>query len=254
MRTYAACPWPTRRRTLNRDLDLILRGIRSRGAPELPRTAFTRHGPYGRLRVRVLVMSCRGSLSGGVAHIGGGYLLSAGPGGRCDDRSRAHRNLERQLRHRPAAPAARLAGGDRARCRLPAGDEVADFPADEVGALGYEVATHGDGRWNGVAILSRVGLDDVAAGFAGEPGFPPRRRGRSAPPAPASDSGRSTCPTAASRAHPHYAYKLAWLAALRDHIAAEAAGHPFAVLGDFNVAPTDEDVWDPAAFRGLDNM
>src|ERR1044071_3459636 len=47
----------------------------------------------------------------------------------------------------------------------------AAFPADEVGELGYETAAHGDGRWNGVALLSRVGLADVTRGFAGDPGF-----------------------------------------------------------------------------------
>jgi exodeoxyribonuclease-3 len=53
--------------------------------------------------------------------------------------------------------------------------------------------------------------------------------------------------------HEHYAYKLAWLAALRTTVATELAGdpqRPCAVLGDFNVAPTDADVWDPAAVAG----
>src|SRR5229473_1737478 len=47
-----------------------------------------------------------------------------------------------------------------------------EFPRAELEALGYAVAAHGDGRWNGVAILSRVGLEEVSRGFAGEPGFP----------------------------------------------------------------------------------
>ncbi len=112
---------------------------------------------------------------------------------------------------------------------------------------------HGDGRWNGVAILSRVGLDDVTRGFPGEPGFPdPEARADLAPPAAGCGSGRCTCPTAGTLDDPHYAYKLAWLAALRDALAAELGrpARPLAVCGDFNVAPTDDDVWDPAAFIG----
>ena len=50
--------------------------------------------------------------------------------------------------------------------------KTAKFPAEDVERLGYSVAAHGDGRWNGVALLSRVGLDDVTTGFPDEPGFP----------------------------------------------------------------------------------
>lgn len=123
------------------------------------------------------------------------------------------------------------------------------FPVEEVGALGYTVASHSDGRWNGVAILSRVGLADVEVGFADEPGFPePEARAISA-----------TCaglrvwsvyvPNGRTPDDPHYAYKLAWFAALRDALEVELdSGLPLAVCGDFNVAPTDADVWDPALF------
>jgi len=131
---------------------------------------------------------------------------------------------------------------------------VADaaFPEAEVAGLGYAAATRGEGRWNGVAILSRVGLDAVTAGFAGEPGYPEvEARAVSA-----------TCagvrvwsvyvPNGRTLDSPHYAYKLAWLGALRDVLAAatDAGGAPLAVCGDFNVAPTDDDVWDPAEFVG----
>lgn len=123
------------------------------------------------------------------------------------------------------------------------------FPHEEVGELGYEVAVHGDGRWNGVAVLSKVGLDDVVRGLASEPGYPD----------PEARAVAATCggvrlwsvyvPNGREPGHDHYAYKLAWLAALRDTVAADLATHPrLAVLGDFNVAPTDDDVWDPAAF------
>jgi exodeoxyribonuclease-3 len=125
----------------------------------------------------------------------------------------------------------------------------AAFPRAEVGELGYAMAVHGTGRWNGVAILSRVGLDDVRRGFDGEPGFPdPEARAISA-----------TCrgcriwsvyvPNGRALDSPHLQYKLDWLAALRGALAAEAGGPPLAVCGDFNIAPTDDDVWDPAAFR-----
>jgi exodeoxyribonuclease-3 len=126
------------------------------------------------------------------------------------------------------------------------------FPADAVAALGYEVAQHGEGRWNGVAVLSRVGMADVAPGLPGDPGFP----------GPGTLEARTiavTCgpvrvrsvyvPNGRTPDDPHYTYKLEWLAALRDACAADAGGDiPFAVLGDFNVAPTDDDVWDPAVF------
>ncbi len=130
----------------------------------------------------------------------------------------------------------------------------AGFPAGEVGELGYEAALYGTGRWNGVAILSRAGLDDVRRGFPGEPGFPgPEARAISA-----------TCagcrvwsvyvPNGRALDSPHLAYKLSWLAALRDALAAELSpdggGPRLAVCGDFNIAPRDDDVWDPAAFIG----
>ncbi|HEX6968665.1 MAG TPA: exodeoxyribonuclease III [Micromonosporaceae bacterium] len=125
------------------------------------------------------------------------------------------------------------------------------FPVAAVGELGYAVASHGSGRWNGVAILSRAGLVDVTIGFPNEPGFPqPEARAVSA-----------TCagvrvwsvyvPNGRTPDSPHYLYKLAWLAALRDALRDDlAGGRPLAVCGDFNVAPTDADVWDPAVFVG----
>ncbi len=125
----------------------------------------------------------------------------------------------------------------------------AGFPTEQVGELGYQVALHGDGRWNGVAILSKVGLDDVVRGLAGGPGYPD----------PEARAVAATCgdvrlwsvyvPNGREPGHDHYAYKLAWLAALRDAVAADLTSAPrLAVMGDFNVAPTDDDVWDPAVF------
>ena len=130
----------------------------------------------------------------------------------------------------------------------------AAFPCDAVASLGYEVAHHGEGRWNGVAVLSRVGLDDVERGLADGPGFPDATtlEARSVTATCGPVRVRSVyAPNGRAPDDPHYAYKLRWLAALRHALAAEAAGdRPFAVMGDFNIAPADADVWDPAAFEG----
>jgi exodeoxyribonuclease III len=134
--------------------------------------------------------------------------------------------------------------------------KVADgaFPADQVTELGYEIAQHGEGRWNGVAVLSRIGIEDVARGLPGDPGYPD-------PGTLEARTMAATCGPVRVRAvyvpngrtpdDPHYGYKLRWLAALHDAVAADtAAALPFALMGDFNVAPADDDVWDPAAFVG----
>ncbi len=126
------------------------------------------------------------------------------------------------------------------------------FPADAVRPLGYQVAEHGEGRWNGVAVLSRVGLADVAAGMAGAPGFPDESTIEARTLAATCGPVRVRSvyvPNGRTPQDPHYAYKLRWLAALADAVAGDAAAAvPFAVLGDFNVAPADDDVWDPAVF------
>ena len=130
-----------------------------------------------------------------------------------------------------------------------------EFPRAQLEALGYAVAAHGDGRWNGVAILSRVGLEEVSRGFAGEPGFPdPESRALAA----SCGSLRIWCvyvPNGRALDSPHLAYKLAWLAALGEALRAELpAQRPLAICGDFNIAPGDEDVWDPAAFVGATHV
>ena len=128
------------------------------------------------------------------------------------------------------------------------------FPSGEVTELGYEIAAHGEGRWNGVAILSKAGLAGVERGLPGDPGFP-------GPDTLEARTISATCgpvrvrsvyvPNGRTPEDPHYQYKLRWLAALRDAVAADAAGPtPFALMGDFNVAPADDDVWDIAAFQG----
>jgi exodeoxyribonuclease-3 len=130
------------------------------------------------------------------------------------------------------------------------------FPALDFHARGYASVHHGEGRWNGVAIVSRVGLEDPVSGFAdgGEPD-------------PDARLVSATCggvrvssvyvPNGRAVGHEHFAYKLDWLARLRAHLEAESRdgagdgdGRPVAVCGDFNVAPADIDVWNPAAFEG----
>lgn len=134
------------------------------------------------------------------------------------------------------------------------------FPHLPFEAAGYEVAHVGHNQWNGVAIVSRLGLEDVEVGFPGQPGF--------------GDGGAAearalaaTCagvrvwslyvPNGRDLADPHYAYKLEWLAALRR--AAEGwldsdPGAQLALAGDWNIAPRDEDVWDMGAFDGATHV
>jgi exodeoxyribonuclease III len=127
-------------------------------------------------------------------------------------------------------------------------DAFTKLLGDELAGRGYAVALHGEAQWNGVAILSRVGLDDVVPGIAGAPGFPrPEARAVSA----TCDGIRVYAvyvPNGRVPGSEHYHYKLAWLAALRDLVRAgpEAA----IVCGDMNIAPTDEDVFDPDAYVG----
>jgi exodeoxyribonuclease-3 len=119
---------------------------------------------------------------------------------------------------------------------------------DELAGRGYAFAAHGEAAWNGVAILSRVGLEDVVPGLAGAPGFPhPEARAVSA-----------TCagvrvvsvyvPNGRAPDSDHYAYKLRWLQALTEVVAADPAAT--VVCGDVNIAPTDDDVFDPDAYAG----
>ncbi len=119
---------------------------------------------------------------------------------------------------------------------------------DELARRNYEVARSGEVQWNGVAILSRVGLEDIALGLAGAPGFPdPEARAVSA-----------TCdgirvhsvyvPNGRVPDSEHYRYKLAWLAALQETI--RDGPRDVLVCGDMNIAPADIDVFDPQAYVG----
>ena len=129
-----------------------------------------------------------------------------------------------------------------------------DVPVLTFQGLGYEVVHHGEGRWNGVAILSRVGIDDVVYGFAD--GIEPDTDARLL---------TATCggvrvatvyvPNGRSLDDDHYQYKLSWLARLRAHLDAEAdPASDVVVLGDWNIAPDDRDVYDPKAFEGATHV
>jgi exodeoxyribonuclease-3 len=123
------------------------------------------------------------------------------------------------------------------------------FPSMALSALGYESASHGDGRWNGVAIVSRVGLDDVESGFGPD----------------LDEQGcrlvAATCggvrvhsvyvPNGREVGGEHYAAKLVWLGELRAYLDRNyKPSEPLAVCGDFNIAPDDRDVASRAALEG----
>ena len=129
-----------------------------------------------------------------------------------------------------------------------ADDAFTELLGDAMSDRGYEAATLGEAAWNGVAILSRVGLDDVVRGLDGAPGFPnPEARAVAA-----TCSGvRVTSvyvPNGRTPGSDHYQYKLEWLRSLRDAVAAGPEAQ--IVLGDMNIAPSDEDVFDPEAYVG----
>jgi exodeoxyribonuclease III len=123
------------------------------------------------------------------------------------------------------------------------------FPTMELVAAGYECATHGQRAYNGVAILSRVGLKDVRDGFEGDPA-PEQSRVLSAT---AGDLRVMSVYVINGKAvgDPAYELKLAWLGALtRSLRSAFDPDDPFVIAGDFNIAPDDRDVWDPELWRG----
>jgi exodeoxyribonuclease III len=128
------------------------------------------------------------------------------------------------------------------------------FPEQRFTDLGYQVAHVGFSQWNGVAIVSRVGLDDVEVGFPGQPrwGEDPDQEARAI---------AATCggvrvwslyvPNGRTLTDPHYTYKLEWLAALRTAAAGWLADDPaaqVALVGDWNIAPENDDVWDMSVF------
>jgi exodeoxyribonuclease III len=129
----------------------------------------------------------------------------------------------------------------------------AAFPHGAFAALGYETAHHGDGRWNGVAIVSRVGLSEISAGL-GSTDDPQGTR------LTAADCGGVRVisvyvPNGRSLDSEHFTAKLEWLARLRVLLEETSSpDRPVVVCGDFNVAPEDRDVWDPAQFVGATHV
>jgi exodeoxyribonuclease-3 len=137
----------------------------------------------------------------------------------------------------------------------------ADAPAAAFAERGYQLAHHGEGRWNGVAIASRAGIDGVVKNFGAPLG-----------PAATSDAGddeplaearmiSAVCggirvvslyaPNGRTVDSVFYQAKLAWFERLQRWLAeACAADQPLLLGGDFNVAPTDADVWDATACHG----
>ncbi|MFV0532091.1 MAG: exodeoxyribonuclease III [Cumulibacter sp.] len=117
----------------------------------------------------------------------------------------------------------------------------------DLAARGYEAAVHGQSQWNGVAILSRVGLSDVIAGLPGGPGFPDQEARLVSAVCGGITVRSAYVPNGREPDSEHYRYKLEWLEALRVLV---ADGGPQLVCGDVNIAPTDRDVFDPAAYVG----
>lgn len=135
------------------------------------------------------------------------------------------------------------------------------FPYEAFEAAGYHVEAHGLNQWNGVAIASREPIEDVEYAFDGMPGFLKGHAGDDAP-QEARAIGATVngvrvwslyVPNGRTLADPHYAYKLRWLEALRQYTAGVLAADPdlpLALVGDFNIAPTDADNGDPAVVEG----
>jgi exodeoxyribonuclease-3 len=138
------------------------------------------------------------------------------------------------------------------------------FPTLPFFELVYEVAHVGFNQWNGVAIASRVGLDDVEVGFEGQPTWSAK------PDAEAAAEARAlaaTCagvrvwslyvPNGRTLDDPHYTYKLDWLAALRDTAEGwlrDDPSAPIALVGDWNIAPRNDDVWSMEFFEGATHV
>jgi exodeoxyribonuclease-3 len=126
--------------------------------------------------------------------------------------------------------------------------EDANFPRAEIEAAGYQVAFAGQKTYNGVAILSREPIAEVQVGI---PGFDDEQKRVLAVTVGTTRVIDLYVPNGQSVDSDKYQYKLKWLEALADWLKAELAQHPeLAVLGDFNIAPEDRDVYDPAAWAG----
>jgi exodeoxyribonuclease-3 len=124
------------------------------------------------------------------------------------------------------------------------------FPFEGLKELGYESAHYGEGRWNGVAILSKIGLENVTRGFGDDD---PEARVVGAR---CGGVQVYSCYVPNGRAldNDHYQYKLRWLASLAQTVSRREPGEHVIVGGDFNVAPSDLDVYDPSLFVGATHV
>ncbi|MCS3843244.1 exodeoxyribonuclease III [Microbacterium sp. AK031] len=136
------------------------------------------------------------------------------------------------------------------------------FPYAEFEEAGYQVEVHGLNQWNGVAIASRLPMTDVSTAFDGMPGF---AKGHEGPDAPLEARALGVTvdgvqiwslyvPNGRALDDPHYAYKLHWLAELRQHAASALQKNPdlpLALVGDFNIIPFDSDNGDPDIVEGV---
>lgn len=128
------------------------------------------------------------------------------------------------------------------------------FPGLTFETAGYETVHHGEGQWNGVGILSRVGISDVVHGFA--EGIEPDPDARLV--TASCDGVTVVCvyvPNGREVGHEHYHYKLSWLDRLVAHLDAVAAPTDRVIVcGDFNIAPSDTDVWDADEVHGATHV
>ncbi len=140
--------------------------------------------------------------------------------------------------------------------------KVEQFPFERFEEAGFHVEAHGFSQWNGVAIASRQPMTDVATSFPGMPGF---AKGHDGPDAPLEARALAATidgvrvwslyvPNGRGLDDPHYTYKLRWLDALRGYTADTLSTDPdlpLALVGDFNIAPTDADNGDPSIIAGV---
>ena len=128
------------------------------------------------------------------------------------------------------------------------------FPTETFAAMGYESVHHGQGQWNGVAILSRVGLENPIRNFADGQEPDPEARLVTATCAGIRVSSVYV-PNGRELDHDHYKYKLAWMKRLIDHLDADTSpAQGVVVTGDYNIAPEDQDVYNPADFVGATHV
>jgi exodeoxyribonuclease III len=136
-----------------------------------------------------------------------------------------------------------------------------DAPRDDFQRLGYQLAHHGEGRWNGVAIASRVGIDDVSSGFGAPLAAPETSEVHDDEPLREARMISALCggvrvvsiyaPNGRTVDSIYYQAKLAWFRRLqRWLVEARQPTEPLVVGGDYNVAPADADVWDPKRCHG----